>query len=187
MSKKPASFYLTETTTKTTNREHTLHAQVPQLQTIEDAERGADDRKQRNFHIKNITEKNIVFARALMKKAYEIAEEREVPITLFFYDTRGEKHNELSTGWEPFQKKVNEFCEMKTLILTGGNIKPVSTFLLVILAPNRWALNTGPYPRSQSTNLHDILDDHCPLLICLLMLLGSSYRSKNDFYMTLPM
>lgn len=73
--------------------------------------RGANDKDQRYFDIKNTSEKHIEFARALMNKAYEVATEREIPITLSFYGPTGDKHNMLSIEWGPFQQEINKFYE----------------------------------------------------------------------------
>lgn len=77
--------------------------------------RGASNHEQRSFSIKGISHSHIEFARALMKKAYDISEERELPITLCFYDVLGEEQNILSREWETFQEKLNMFYDSHSL------------------------------------------------------------------------
>lgn len=71
--------------------------------------KGANENMKRSIEIKGITDGHLSYVRALMKKAYEVAKEREVPFVLSFYGLNEENHNILSTEWAPFQKEVDEF------------------------------------------------------------------------------
>ena len=71
--------------------------------------RGASENNQRYFEIREINDRNVEFARALMRKTYEIAMAREVPLTLSFYGTGETKNVTLSNEWEPLQQKIDEF------------------------------------------------------------------------------
>lgn len=71
--------------------------------------KGANENKKRSFQIKGITSQHMTFVRAIMKKASEIAEERQVPFVLSFYDENGKRQDTLSLEWEPLQKEIDKF------------------------------------------------------------------------------
>ncbi len=85
--------------------------------------KGANENEIRGIHIKNITERNIIFARALIRKTYEIATDREVPLRLYLYGVRDEKHEILTEEWEPLQKNIDRFYinPYENLFITGSN------------------------------------------------------------------
>jgi len=71
--------------------------------------KGASEDNKRYIHIKNINNSNFEFTRALMKKAYEIASSRSVPITMSFFNTIGGINSFLETEWLPIQQEVDKF------------------------------------------------------------------------------
>lgn len=60
----------------------------------------------RPIDIKGMTLTNLEFVRNLMRKAYEIATEREVPINLNFYRNDGTIDSTLTTEWQPLGEEI---------------------------------------------------------------------------------
>ncbi|KYQ99882.1 hypothetical protein DLAC_03841 [Tieghemostelium lacteum] len=71
--------------------------------------RGASENHQRYIYIKNIQGNNLAFARALLLKAYEIAKEREVPISMSFFDGNNNPILSLKEEWGKLQPEIDKF------------------------------------------------------------------------------
>ena len=71
--------------------------------------KGANDTEKRYIHIKNITDKHIDFTRALIRKAYEIATQREVPIRMSFFSASEQLQEMLTNEWAPLQINIDKF------------------------------------------------------------------------------
>jgi hypothetical protein len=71
--------------------------------------RGASENNRRPIYIKGIQDIHLTFVRALLQKAHEIATQREIPVSLYFYKIDGSNHNILEEEWAPSQKEIDAF------------------------------------------------------------------------------